>query len=986
MLAIESPLSMRTLVIFTLLAVTICAQTDIVTFRDGTVPINTGEVDSTFALSHVPNGDVRAVQILRNGNILLGGSFTQVGSINQAYLAMFDHEGSFVTSYRPTLDGPVNVIAQYAKDPFLVEEPHYVGGEFHTVNGSAQRGLARLLNDGTSDPSFSIGAGFNGSVNAIHASYNGLFVGGSFSSLSTAFNTTAVSNFVTIDPESAYLRHDHDSNGPIYTIVRDVGSFSVLVGGDFTMIGGQSRSYTAEVDINSYELSEREMGIYNGAVRHIAINGPSVTITTAGDFTQFNGAPVPGVASYYSPFFETDQPVTKNIPNLPNSTVTSLASDQLGSLYLGFADGTIRHYYTASVFENEPWTFNDQFSSISPPSSASILAIFLDTYFDQRVQFQPYLGTAFISGTDPVLRLYGLHGSGPPAAPEVTAALHSHGYRIVLSNDLNITGHEIQLSSDHGLTWTVVPEDQTLFTVNSHSGLRENEDYQLRIRQKTSNGLGVATELSFTTPAFSPHEGTLIPLPDPLLTPAIPFYSNQQSASVSSEGNFIYSDVFATDKEISSGFFSTEYEEGLVIHDPQFQILYSDLGEFDGTPYIGFFDTLDRVIVGKKNATGMGITRLNSDFTPDPNYNVQLPSTAPNRINRLYFDKLNDRFYVVQENQISGQASLEAYEIDGRSTPDFVSELPEGEIVNVLPLANGELLVFGYFSESNGGTYQVAKLSATGVILMTLPSAPNEYVSAIAVDSLGRILTLMNFSPTGQWLRRYNSDGSLDTSFLPTFTRSGSNKLGVRPEGIHLLQDEKILVCGFFDACDGVPTPGLVRICPNGEVDTTFQPNLTGINSPSYVISAFGLPDGSVIIGGEGLDSSRTRKRFIQRLRGSLTPASDVLWAQAHGLEEFGTGTEDIDGDGLARDIEYAYNLNPNLKESFSPFSMSGKHLQITPPIALDTEVKAYFTEDLLVPWNEVPIDARWGSQPTQVPAPEIGFFRMSATRLNPTP
>ena len=48
---------------------------------------NPGRLDPTFVPTPAPNGAVRALLSLADGSVIIGGEFTQVGAISQAYPA-----------------------------------------------------------------------------------------------------------------------------------------------------------------------------------------------------------------------------------------------------------------------------------------------------------------------------------------------------------------------------------------------------------------------------------------------------------------------------------------------------------------------------------------------------------------------------------------------------------------------------------------------------------------------------------------------------------------------------------------------------------------------------------------------------------------------------------------------------------------------------------------------------------------------------------
>ncbi|WP_131106063.1 LamG domain-containing protein [Ornithinimicrobium sufpigmenti] len=82
-------------------------------------------------------GQVKTI-VATDDVIYVGGSFQSVGGVSRTHLAAFDTEGNLL-NWNPVLDRPVWGLA-------LSEDGQHViaGGEFETVNGVRQRGLAKL--------------------------------------------------------------------------------------------------------------------------------------------------------------------------------------------------------------------------------------------------------------------------------------------------------------------------------------------------------------------------------------------------------------------------------------------------------------------------------------------------------------------------------------------------------------------------------------------------------------------------------------------------------------------------------------------------------------------------------------------------------------------------------------------------------------------------------------------------------------------------
>ena len=132
---------------------------------------------------HVLDGTVWTIAVVGD-TVVVGGSFTQVtnSTKTQTYarrnIFAYGLADGVVRPFAPAVDGAVYALAPGAGGSV------YLGGSFKTVNGAAQRGLARVnLTSGARIASF--GARINwGDVRAMAARGSRLYVGGTFSAIS----------------------------------------------------------------------------------------------------------------------------------------------------------------------------------------------------------------------------------------------------------------------------------------------------------------------------------------------------------------------------------------------------------------------------------------------------------------------------------------------------------------------------------------------------------------------------------------------------------------------------------------------------------------------------------------------------------------------------------------------------------------------------------------------------------------------------------
>ena len=142
---------------------------------------------------------------------------------------------------------------------------------------------------------------------------------------------------------------------------------------------------------------------------------------------------------------------------------------------------------------------------------------------------------------------------------------------------------------------------------------------------------------------------------------------------------------------------------------------------------------------------------------------------------------------------------------------------------------------------------------------------------SLAVQPDGKVIAIGSFG-----LMRFLPDGSVDTSFQPApLEMVPSPGLGSRPGAVALQPDGRILVTGTFTNSAGATLPGLVRLNPDGSIDSSF--NLDPGAHPNGRVLAL-QPDGKVLTGGSFIDPGGDESTGLMRLLadGSIDPDFDL--------------------------------------------------------------------------------------------------------------
>lgn len=153
---------------------------------------------------------------------------------------------------------------------------------------------------------------------------------------------------------------------------------------------------------------------------------------------------------------------------------------------------------------------------------------------------------------------------------------------------------------------------------------------------------------------------------------------------------------------------------------------------------------------------------------------------------------------------------------------------------------------------------------------------------SVALQPDGRIVVAGQATVSasyGTGLARFMPDGSLDTSF----SGDGSAYLGVTPYGIREMFDVALQPDGKIVAAGQANGFAIIRVNPDGSMDTTFdgdgvaKPNVSG--STSYARTLLVLADGRIVVAGDSyIDAARNYDYAMVRLTttGALDTTFDV--------------------------------------------------------------------------------------------------------------
>lgn len=162
---------------------------------------------------------------------------------------------------------------------------------------------------------------------------------------------------------------------------------------------------------------------------------------------------------------------------------------------------------------------------------------------------------------------------------------------------------------------------------------------------------------------------------------------------------------------------------------------------------------------------------------------------------------------------------------NGEIDSSFVSRATVSSNIITMSLQNdGKIIIGGAFGEYNKRSIScIGRLHSDGNLDTTFKvgKGANGYVYSTAIQNDGKILVGGGFSKyndtTTNNIVRLNPNGSIDTSF----------KIGIGFDAmvfnVTIQPDNKILVAGRFLKYNGIAYGGIIRLLPNGAIDTTFK-------------------------------------------------------------------------------------------------------------------------------------------------------------------
>lgn len=702
-------------------------------------------------------GSVLAAAIQPDGKILIGGAFTAVSGIPRTNLARLYVDGRLDEDFDAVslpAAGVVSCLALQADGKILV------GGRIATLNGEPRSSIGRLHADGNLDTAFNPGAsGPSGAfVSAMAVQADGkILVGGSFTTLGGELRTNLGRLNANGSGDTTFNPPAGGTPGIIHSLAVEADG-KILVGGGFTLPGGQSRTNLARLHADGRLDTGFTSSAFGGVVSVVRTLAVQVDgrIVVGGEFNALGGQPRMNVGR-----LNANGSLDTTFAASANSSVLCSAIQADGKILLG------------GLFTSLNGQGRDRYGRLNANGT-------LDTSFDPT-------------------------GAGGGTTPAISSLAVQADGRILVAGTFSFLGGlamsgigRISPRGDYDLGFSIAVDGSGVaaLAVNADGTIWVGGQFT-RLANTT-----IRTNIFGYFPATNNYT--------PRTTAANDFIT---SFAMQEDGRIVVGGQFTrlngqTRNRIgrlnANGSLDTAFNPGA--GGTTFPVVYSLAMQRDGKILVGGeFGTMG----GQSHSN---IARLNANGSADAAFNAE--ANRPVSCLTVQSDGmiLVGGSFTLFNNTQSYQRLVRLFPADGHldtafdpnvgGTPHCIVVQPDGRI-----LVGGTFNTVGGIQRSN-----IARLHPDGSLDTTFNASADNYVNCLALLADGKILVGGRFSTLGGQPRsrigRLHPDGSVDE----TFNLDLDNGPFAEVESLAVQGDGKILVGGSFRTIGGLNRTNLARL------------------------------------------------------------------------------------------------------------------------------------------------------------------------------
>ena len=250
---------------------------------------STGNTSSSFNIGTGFSGPLLGMTTQSDGKIIAIGNYTTYSGSSSTRIVRINTNGTKDLTYT-TGTGPAstpNAIAIQSDGKTIL------GGAFTTYSGSTANRVTRINTDGSRDATFSAGTGTNGTVSAIAVQSDGkIIIGGNFTEYTTSGSRyiARLNTNGTIDTGSSWNSGQGFNNNLLGLAIQS--DQKILATGNFTAYSGSTKNYIARINTNGTvdTGSSWNQGTgFNSSTSTLAIQSDG-KIVVVGGFTTYSGS------------------------------------------------------------------------------------------------------------------------------------------------------------------------------------------------------------------------------------------------------------------------------------------------------------------------------------------------------------------------------------------------------------------------------------------------------------------------------------------------------------------------------------------------------------------------------------------------------------------------------------------------------------------------------------------------------------------------
>jgi uncharacterized delta-60 repeat protein len=308
-----------------------------------------GSIDTTFNMGVGTNNTIYSMATHSVGKFAVGGAFTTYNNISRNYFACLNSNGTLDPTFNigTGFNSLVYTIAVQSDNKILV------GGNFSTYSGSSSTRIIRINTDGTRDTTFNVGTGLNNVVNDIKIQSDGKIIA---TGLFNNYSSSTSNNIVRINTDGTRdttFNVGIGFNGSQGWGIEIQSDGKIIVVGEFTQYSGSTANRIVRINTNgTYDTTfVGTITGLNSSAYSIKLQPDGNKAVVMGAFTTYSGSTANRIARINT---NGTLDTTLNSGNGFNSATTlttqNISIDNTNAIYVGtpapLYSGSVINYIT----------------------------------------------------------------------------------------------------------------------------------------------------------------------------------------------------------------------------------------------------------------------------------------------------------------------------------------------------------------------------------------------------------------------------------------------------------------------------------------------------------------------------------------------------------------------------------------------------------------------------------------------------------------